>query len=146
MFLPNVLAPITRIGAGELQVNKALATDDGGLGRRAPHRQPLRLAIATFRIATRRSCRTVRVQNYSRSPRRYDISSNVPLLRTMRSAARRESSRRPASLCRRLGSATIDVVMKIDATGLPLWSFFGGANSGQRAAMLQPWSSTAISR
>ena len=38
---PGVLAPITRIGGGEVRVDRALALDDRGLGRDRAGRQPV---------------------------------------------------------------------------------------------------------
>src|SRR5262249_11287598 len=76
-----------------------------------------------------------RVQNYSRSPRRYDIGNTFRYDNDAASGAVKILT--PGSVVvPALGSATFDVVMRIDASRLPVWSFFGGAKAGDRP-MLQ---------
>jgi hypothetical protein len=75
------------------------------------------------------------VQNYSRSPRRYDVSNIFRYDNDAASGAVRILT--PGSVVvPAFGSATFDVAMRIDASKLPIWSFFGGANAGN-GPMLQ---------
>jgi len=127
VFLPNVLAPVTRIGAGELQVNKALATSTVAWDAA---RRTGSLSFGYHNVSESKTLtRTVRVQNYSRSARRYDISSEFRYLDDARSGAVKIVT--PKSiLVPGFGSATFEVAMRIDPTRLPPWTFFGGWNTG----------------
>ena len=128
VFLPGVLAPITRIGAGELQVNKAIATTTVAWDAQ---RRTGSLSFGYQNVSGNNETfvRTVRVQNYTRSPRRYDVSNIFRYDNDAASGAVRIIT--PGSVTvPAFGSTTFDVVMRIDATKLPVWTFFGGANAG----------------
>ncbi len=128
VFLPGVLAPITRIGAGELQVNKAIATTTVAWDA-ARRTGSLSFGYRSVSGNNETIVRTVRVQNYSRTPRRYDVSNVFRYDNDAASGAVRILT--PGSvMVPAFGSATFDVVMRIDASKLPVWSFFGGANAG----------------
>jgi subtilisin family serine protease len=127
VFLPNVPAPITRIGAGELQVNKALATTTVAWDAA---RRTGSLSFGHHNVSDSTTLvRTVRVQNYSRSPRRYEISSEFRYSDDAQSGALRIVTP-PSVVVPAFGSATFEVAMKIDPARLPPWTFFGGWNSG----------------
>jgi minor extracellular serine protease Vpr len=127
VFLPNVLAPVTRIGAGELQVNKALATTTVAWDAA---RRTGSLSFGYHNVSdTQTLVRTVRVQNYSRSARRYDISSEFRYADDALSGAVTILTPRTV-VVPAFGSATFDVTMKIDGARLPPWTFYGGWNSG----------------
>lgn len=128
VFLPGVLAPITRVGAGELQVNKAIATTTAAWDAA---RRTGSLSFGYHNVSGKNETfvRTVRVQNYSRSARRYDVSNVFRYSNDARSGAVKIHT--PGSVfVPPFGSTTFDVVMKIDASKLPVWGFFGGANAG----------------
>jgi len=73
--------------------------------------------------------RTVRVQNYSRSARRYDISNAFRYDNDAASGAVKILT--PGSIfVPPLGIATFDVVMRIDASRLPVWGLSAERNSG----------------
>jgi len=128
VFLPGVLAPITRVGAGELQVNKAIATTTAAWDA-ARRTGSLSFGYRNVSGNNETFVRTVRVQNYSRSPRRYDVSNIFRYDNDAASGAVRILT--PGSVVvPALGSTTFDVVMRIDASKLPVWGFFGGANAG----------------
>jgi subtilisin family serine protease len=134
VFLQGVLAPITRMGAGELQVNKAIATTTVAWDA---SRRTGSLSFGYRNVSGNNETfvRTVRVQNYSRSPRRYDISNIFRYSNDAASGAVRLLT--PGSVfVPAFGSTTFDVVMRIDASKLPVWNFFGGANAGN-GPMLQ---------
>jgi len=127
VFLPGVLAPITRIGAGEVQVNKAVASTT------AAWDTALRAGSLSFGYHnvsdTKTLVRTVRVQNYSGTARRYDVSNAFRYANDAASGAVKLIT--PGSVfVPPFGSTTFDVVMKIDATRLPVWGLFGGWNNG----------------
>lgn len=127
VFLPNVLAPVTRIGAGELQVNKALATTTVAWDAA---RRTGSLSFGYHNISDSTTLvRTVRVQNYSRSTRRYQISSEFRYTDDAQTGAVKIVT--PGSIVvPGFGSATFEVAMRIDPRRLPPWTFFGGWNSG----------------
>ena len=73
--------------------------------------------------------RKVKVQNYSRSARRYDISNAFRYANDAASGAVKITT--PSSVfVPPHGSATFDVVMKIDAKKLPVWALNGGSLGG----------------
>ena len=128
VFLPGVLAPVTRVGAGELQVNKAIATTTVAWDAQ---RRTGSLSFGYHNVSDNNETfvRTVRVQNYSRSPRRYDVSSVFRYGNDAASGAVKILT--PGSVVvPGFGSTTFDVVMRLDASKLPLWPFFGGASAG----------------
>ena len=128
VFLPGVLAPVTRVGAGELQVNKAIATTTVAWDAQ---RRTGSLSFGYQNVSDNNATfvRTVRVQNYSRSARRYDVSSIFRYDNDAASGAVRILT--PGSVTvPPFGSTTFDVVLRIDASKLPYWTFFGGANAG----------------
>jgi subtilisin family serine protease len=134
VFLPGVLAPVTRVGAGELQVNKAIASTTVAWDA-ARRTGSLSFGYRNVSNNNETLMRTVRVQNYSRSPRRYDISNTFRYSNDRASGAVKILT--PGSVVvPPFGSATFDVVMRIDASKLPYWNFFGGANAG-RGPLLQ---------
>jgi subtilisin family serine protease len=128
VFLPGVLAPITRVGAGELQVNKAIATTTAAWDA-ARRTGSLSFGYRNVSDNNETLARTVRVQNYSRSPRRYDVSNIFRYSNDAASGAVKILT--PGSIIvPPFSSTTFDVVMRIDASRLPVWGFFGGAKAG----------------
>lgn len=125
--LPGVLAPITRIGGGEVRVNRAVATttaawDEDTLipslsfGYQAAN-SPLRLV------------RRVRVVNYSNARRTYTIQNIFRYNDDAASGAVTIDA--PATIEVRAGrSKTFRVTVTIDPTKLPIWTLNGGAFGG----------------
>jgi minor extracellular serine protease Vpr len=126
-LLPGVLAPITRIGGGEVRVDEAAASqtaawdeDDrtGSLsfGYHSVDNQDL-------------ECHTVRVKNYSRLPRLYRVSN---AFRYQNDAASRAVSfiLPPVLFVGPRSASTFPACISIDARKLPIWTLDGGADGG----------------
>ena len=125
--LPGVLAPITRIGGGEVRVDEAAASqtaawdEDGrtgslSFGYHAVDNQDL-------------ECHTVRVKNYSRLPRLYRVTN---AFRFQNDAASRAVSfiLPPVLFVGPRSASTFPACISIDARKLPIWTLDGGADGG----------------
>jgi subtilisin family serine protease len=124
---PGVLAPITRIGGGEVRVDRAAnsttaAWDNEALGGS--------LSFGYHSVAGPTSLeKTVRVRNYGPSARTYSIAPGFRYTDDALSGAVTLSA--PASLVvPGNGSATFKVGLTIDASKLPIWTLNGGARGG----------------
>jgi subtilisin family serine protease len=124
---PGALAPITRIGGGEVRVNRAAETttaawDDDGAGASLSFGY---LAATTPRDSTR----TVRVRNYSPVARTYSIAHSFRYADDAASGAVTLST--PASVVvPGDGSATFKVKLTVDPSRLPVWTLNGGSRGG----------------
>jgi subtilisin family serine protease len=126
-LLPGVLAPITRIGAGEVRVDEAAASqtaawdDDRNTGS---------LSFGYHAVDNSGlECRPVRVRNYSRSPRLYRVTNTF---RYQDDAASRAVSfiLPPVLFVGPRSSATFPACISIDARNLPIWTLNGGSRGG----------------
>jgi minor extracellular serine protease Vpr len=124
--LPGVLAPITRIGAGEVRVDRAVAgttavwnEDDeagsasfGYVGAKGPVELHLRLLVT----------------NFGAKGRTYSIASNFRFANDANGAVQIST---PATIhvpaCER---RSFRVTMRIDPTKLPVWTLNGGSQGG----------------
>ena len=125
--LPGVLAPITRIGGGELRIDEAAASQTAAWD---DERRTGSLSFGYHAIDNLDfECRPVRVRNYSRSPRLYRISSTF---RYADDAASGAVTFRlpPAVFVGPRSSATFPACISIDARKLPIWQLDGGADGG----------------
>ena len=129
---PGVLAPITRIGGGEVRVDDAIASTA------AAWDAELRTGSLSFGYLNvddgKVLVKKVKVQNYSRSARRFNVSNTFRYSNDAASGAVKVIA--PSSVY--VGpnsSATFDVALKIDATKLPIWSINGGALGGTGSAL-----------
>ena len=125
--LPGVLAPITRIGGGELRIDAAAT---GQTAAWDDERKTGSLSFGYHAVADIDvECRPVRVRNYSRSPRIYRISS---AFRYADDAASRAVTFRlpPVVFVGPRSSATFPACISIDARRLPIWALDGGADGG----------------
>ena len=132
VFQPGVLAPVTRIGAGELQVDKAVASTTAAweVSQRSGS-----LSFGYVNVSNEQTLvRTVRIQNFSGSPRRYDVRNEFRFGEDAATGAVRIFAPPSVSVPAN-GSVTFDVIMKIDPARLPAWGLFGGANSGSGALL-----------
>ena len=134
---PGVLAPITRIGGGEVRVNNAVAlktamwdaADPGGVV----------LSFGTYRstgVVT--YTKKVLVRNYSTSARTYAISRNFRYASDAASGAATITA--PASISVPAnGSATFTLSLKLDASKAADWPFGNsGGNLGNGALLNGP--------
>jgi len=124
---PGVLAPITRIGGGEVRVDRAAnsttaAWDDDTLGGSLSFGfQPVAGPVTLNK--------TVRVRNYGSTARTYSISSSFRYADDAASGAVTLTA--PGSLVVAANSsATFRVRLKIDSSRLPIWTLNGGSRGG----------------
>jgi minor extracellular serine protease Vpr len=125
--LPGVLAPITRVGGGEVRVDQAAASQTAAWDDER-HTGSLSFgyhAVDNLDV----ECRDVRVRNYSRSPRLYRISSTF---RYADDAASHAVAFRlpPVVFVGPRSSASFPACITIDARRLPIWALNGGGDGG----------------
>ncbi|HYS07083.1 MAG TPA: S8 family serine peptidase [Candidatus Dormibacteraeota bacterium] len=124
---PGVLAPISRIGGGEVRVDRALNSttaawdDDDNTGS---------LSFGYSAVASPTTLnKTVRVRNYGATARTYSITPSFRYADDAASGAVTLTA--PGSIVvAGNGSATFRVRLKIDPTKLPVWTLNGGARGG----------------
>ncbi len=122
------LAPITRIGGGEVRVDRAAgsttaAWDDATGGGSLSFGYEAVTGPKTLN-------KTVRVRNYGSTARTYSISSAFRYANDAASGAVTLSA--PASIVVSAnGSATFKVKLSIDQTKLPTWTLNGGGRGGE---------------
>jgi subtilisin family serine protease len=126
------LAPIARIGAGELRVDRALALEAAAW---VPREKSAALSFGFQPVASTVTLeREVRVRNYSRSAKLFNISSSFRVAADGASGAVALSM--PASIeVGPNGSEQFTVTMSIDASKLPAWTMTNGNVSGSAAAL-----------
>ncbi len=125
--LPDVLAPITRIGGGEVRVADALASTTAAWDS---EQKAGSLSFGYVNVSDRLTLRrTVRVQNYGRNARKYDITNDFRYRNDAASGAV-QLLLPPYVVVPGRGSETFDVIMRIDPAKLPTWPLNGGALGG----------------
>lgn len=133
--LPGGLAPITRTGAGELRVDRAVALSSAAWNTQA---QSAALSFGAVEADKQLILeKTLTVENYSASPRSYTIT---PSFRYADDAATgavlvqvQGSVTVPAG-----GSAAVPVKLVINPATLPDWTLNGGSNGGNGALLNGP--------
>jgi subtilisin family serine protease len=132
---PGVLAPITRIGGGEVRVNRALGSETAMWDH---HNRTPALSFGYHSVSyTKMLKRTVRVRNLSHDDRTYSIATSFRYADDAASGAVTVSA--PASInVDGRGSATFDVWMTIDPTKLNNWPWAtSGGSGGGTGSLLQ---------
>jgi hypothetical protein len=136
---PGVLAPITRIGAGELRVDRSFALKTAAWDASSPSAVSLSFGV-TRNIGTQTLRKRVLVRNYSNVARTYSISRSFRYANDQASGA--VSFSMPASISVPAnGSATFIVTATVNANLLPNWQatgINGGANGGNAALLDGP--------
>ena len=130
--LPGVLAPITRIGAGEVRVDRALATKVAAWDTEDNTGS---LSFGYYSATGSRTLtRSVTVRNYDAVPRTLSIA---PAFRyTDDAASGAVSISAPGSVnVRANSSATFKVQLRVDASKLPAWTLNGGSQGGNGALL-----------
>jgi len=135
-LLPGGLAPITRIGAGELRVNKAI-----GLNAIAwnPETESAALSFGQFEVPFDGVvvAKTVRVQNFTNSTRQYSITRSFRYADDAASGA--VSVITPGSVT--VGprqTKDFQVSLLIKGSKLPTWTLNGGPDGGNGALLNGP--------
>src|ERR1051326_906466 len=124
---PGVLAPITRIGGGEVRVDRALhsktaAWDADDLTGSLSFGYHAVSGNATLR-------KRVAVRNYSDSPRTYAISSQFRYANDAASGAVQVDA--PSSIfVPANGTRSFAVTLNVNASKLPVWNLNGGSQGG----------------
>lgn len=128
---PGVLAPITRIGAGEVRVDRSLNANAIAFVPGSPGSpdQPS-LSFGFHRLSSPRTfTQTVRVQNFLAQSRTFNVSREFRFADDASSAAVNVSV--PSSITvpgRR--SADFTVTLTVNASLLPTWTLNGGSRGG----------------
>lgn len=126
-FYPGQLAPVTRIGAGELRVNRAL-----GLTAAAWDQTALSAALSFGAVEAAQQQvvkRTLTVQNFGATAKQFRIASSLRYADDNSSGAVKVQA--PATVnVPANGSASVDVSLVINPSKLPTWALNGGSNGG----------------
>jgi subtilisin family serine protease len=125
---PGLLAPITRIGGGEVRVDDAASSNTAAWDNDAATGS---LSFGFHTVAKNALVtRTVRVRNYSRSSRTYSITHGFRYSNDAASGA--VSLSHPSSIqVPADSSATFNVTLRVDGANLPAWTLDGGPNGGE---------------
>jgi subtilisin family serine protease len=123
---PGLLAPITRIGAGEVRVNRAI------LGSTAVWDEDNEAGSVSFGYVAVKGHvernRRVLVTNYSNKSRTYSITSSFRFEDDVNGAVQIST---PATVHVPAGAQRwFRVTLQIDPTKLPIWTLNGGSNGG----------------
>jgi hypothetical protein len=129
--VPGELAPITRIGGGEVRIDQALASTttvfDAKLRTGSVPFGYLNVSEPTVLV------RKVKVQNLSRFARVYDIKSTFRYANDETGAV--QLFMQPKIFVPGRSTESFDVVMKIDPSKLPDWTLNGGSKGGTGALL-----------
>ena len=132
---PGQLAPITRIGAGELRVDRALA-----LGALVWDRQTRSAALSfgAHEVSERLTLeRKLRVENLSGTDKSFSVVPTFRFANDQASGAVQVLAPRRVNV-RAHGSEEVEVKLVIDPTKLPTWTLNGGSLGGNGAALNVP--------
>src|SRR4029077_8004269 len=124
---PGVLAPITRIGGGEVRVNRAANSTTAG---REDDANTGSTFFGYHSVTSPTNIqKTVRVRNYGATARTYSITPGFRYADDAASGAVTLTA--PGSIVvAGNSSATFRVRLKIDPTKLPVWTLNGGSRGG----------------
>ncbi len=132
---PGELAPITRIGAGEVRVNRAAALTSLAFNRKS---NSAALSFGALEVsATMEVELQLRVQNLSSASKTFTVTPSFRFANDAASGAIRVVTR---STLRVGGGDTedLDVKLVIDPTKLPVWTLNGGSQGGNGAGLNVP--------
>lgn len=130
---PGVLAPITRIGAGELRVDRSAALTTGLWDATNPYSVGLSFGVVRATGITKYS-KKVAVRNYSSSARSYTIQRSFRYANDEASGAVTFSM--PASITVPAnGTAAFVLTLTLDASKLPAWNLGFAADQGTGALL-----------
>jgi len=126
---PGVLAPLSRVGAGELRVNQAVAASTSAWDASDP--LAVSLSFGTYRVNTNQTFKKkVVIRNYSATARTYTIGNVLRDAPNMTGA----TLTAPSSIfVPPNSSASFTVSLAIKASALPIWTLDGGpdGNNGE---------------
>jgi subtilisin family serine protease len=132
---PGELAPITRIGSGELRVNRAVALSSAAWDKNA-----LSAALSFGAVEADKQLilkRTLTVENFGASARTYTIAKGFRYADDAASGAVLVQA--PASVSVPAGGSTdVEVTLVINPANLPAWTSNGGSQGGNGALLNVP--------
>ncbi len=134
--LPNETAPVTRIGAGELRVDRALALTSLAMNP-AQHSAALAFGALEVERKTVTAPQTLRIENFAAVPKRFALKQNF------RDAAEAASGavtmKMPPNVVVPANShVDVQVALLIDPDKLPSWVIRGGYEGGDGALFNGP--------
>lgn len=127
-LLPGGLAPITRIGGGELRVNRALA-----MNTIAYNRDSLSAALSFGALEASEPMvvkQTLTVENLSRYERTFTVTPSFRYADDQASGAVKVLTRSRLNVSAR-GRESLEVTLVIDPNKLPAWTLDGGSRGGR---------------
>lgn len=131
--LPGVLAPISRIGGGELRVDRAAALTTGIWDATNPYNVGLAFGAPHLAANTTLS-KKVAVRNYTGAARTYSITRSFRYADDQASGAVTLSA--PASITvPGNGTAAFLLTLTVNAANLPAWALSGGGVQGNGALL-----------
>ncbi len=126
--LPGVPAPITRIGGGEVRVDRALATKTSAWDNDNPTAISLSYGYQAMALSGQ-FVKTVAVRNYGSTTQTYSITPTFRFSADAASGAVTISA--PSTITVKPGSTgTFKVKLAVDVTKLPVWTLNGGIQGG----------------
>ena len=125
---PGVGAPISRIGSGEVRVDRAVNTKTTAWDNAAPIAVSLSFGYQAL-TSSAQFVKTVAVHNYGSTTRTYSITPTFRYPADAASGAVTISA--PATVKVAAGAtATFKVKLAVDVTKLPVWNLNGGSRGG----------------
>ncbi len=126
--LAGVLAPITRIGGGEVRVDRALATKTSAWDNANPVAVSLSFGYHAMSMSAQ-FVKTVAVRNYGSTTQTYSITPTFRYASDAASGAVIISA--PSTITVTAGSTgTFKLKLAVDVTKLPIWTLNGGSRGG----------------
>jgi hypothetical protein len=123
---PGALGPLSRVGAGELRVNRAVASSTSVWDASNP--LSVSMSFGTYRVSANQTFKKkVVIRNYSPSARTYTISNTY---RDAPNTTGLTLSFPPTIFVGPNSSANFTVTATVNATSLPAWTLNGGSNGG----------------
>jgi subtilisin family serine protease len=128
LTVPGELAPISRIGGGELRVDRAKNSMTAAWDAGDPSNP--NLSFGTHRLASATSVsKKVLVRNYLNMPRTYSIATGFRYADDAASGAV-QLSHPPTITVPALGTGTFTVSLNVNPSLLPIWTLNGGSRGG----------------
>ena len=133
--LPGELAPITRIGAGELRVNRAIAQTAIAWNRAT---KSAALSFGALEVESHMVVeRTLRVENFAKTARNFSITPSFRYANDEASGAVKVQVKSSVHVSAG-GHEDVEVKLIIDPNKLPTWMLNGGSGGGDGAALNGP--------
>jgi len=134
-LLPGELAPITRIGAGELRVNRAIEQTAIAWNRET---KSAALSFGALEVESDMEVkRTLRVENFANTARSFTITPSFRYANDEASGAVKVEVTSSVQVSAN-GHEDVEVKLIIDPSKLPMWTLNGGSQGGNGAALNGP--------